>query len=307
MTLSGGGGSGATASALANPNFSIAATRGVQLGASGGTLYQTGGSTLTVAGNVTGSAGGALTKTGAGTLVLNGANTYNGATNVNTGKLRIAQSMRSSSALVVANGARAEVTPRSAGAAKVLQVGTLTVNATATLDLNDNDLVVNTGSFTAIRALVTAGLGNPAGPGIVSSTATGSQVLALFDNALLPTPLTSWNGGTIPASAIVGKYTYFGDVNMDGQVTGDDYTVVDSNLNTDPPVGLEWLRGDANTDGVVTGDDYTAIDARLGLGVGSPLVPSAIPEPGTFSIIAGGAFAWAARRRRCAGQDASDR
>jgi hypothetical protein len=42
-------------------------------------------------------------------------------------------------------------------------------------------------------------------------------------------------GLAIGPNAIVGKYTYFGDVNIDGQVTGDDYTVIDANLNTSPP------------------------------------------------------------------------
>ena len=76
------------------------------------------------------------------------------------------------------------------------------------------------------------------------------------------------------ANAIVGKYTFFGDVNFDGQVTGDDYTVIDANLSTDPAPGLEWLSGDANLDGIITGDDYTVIDANLGLGVGNPLAPA---------------------------------
>jgi hypothetical protein len=79
--------------------------------------------------------------------------------------------------------------------------------------------------------------------------------------------------GTDRAGAIVGKYTYFGDANFDGQVTGDDYTVIDANLNVTPPVGMEWLYGDANLDGTVTGDDYTVIDANLGLGNGNPLSP----------------------------------
>jgi hypothetical protein len=122
--------------------------------------------------------------------------------------------------------------------------------------------------------------------------------------------MTSWRGETISSTAIVGKYTYFGDVNIDGQVTGDDYTVVDSNLNTTPPVGLEWLRGDANTDGNVTGDDYTVIDANLGQGVGNPLSASSlggglhpsslsvVPEPSAIALVGAGAGMILARRRR---------
>jgi hypothetical protein len=37
---------------------------------------------------------------------------------------------------------------------------------------------------------------------------------------------------------------------------------VDSNLNSTPAGGLEWL----NLDAIVTGDDYTRMDSNLGLG-----------------------------------------
>jgi len=103
---------------------------------------------------------------------------------------------------------------------------------------------------------------------------------------------------------VVGKYTYFGDANFDGQVTGDDYTIIDSNLNTTPASGIEWLSGDMNLDGIVTGDDYTTIDSNLGLGTGNPLSASAlfttnpVPEPGlaTGCAIAMGLL-WRRRRR----------
>jgi hypothetical protein len=152
---------------------------------------------------------------------------------------------------------------------RFLQAGALILSATSKLDLADNDLIVSSGSFTTIRAAVFQGFGAGATSGITSSMSNGSQILALFDNALVHA--SSWNGQSLAPNAIVGKYTYFGDVNFDGQVTGDDYTVIDSNLNTTPPVGLEWLSGDANLDGVVSGDDYTTIDSNLGLGSGNPL------------------------------------
>jgi hypothetical protein len=61
----------------------------------------------------------------------------------------------------------------------------------------------------------------------------------------------------------------------------DDYTIIDSNLNTTPPIGLAWLRGDSNLDGIVTGDDYTTIDSNLGLGTSNPLSPASL---GTSSL-----------------------
>ena len=239
-----------------------------------------------------------LTKNGAGTLVLSGGNNiYTGDTIVNGGTLRITESFRTGDAFVVANGAKAAITPRTFGA-KTLQVQTLRLGPTATLDLADNDLVVENGVFTTIRGYVTSGFGQSTG-GITSSTSNGSQILALFDNALVGNGM--WNGEIIQGTAIVGKYTYFGDVNIDGKVTGDDYTVVDANLNTTPPAGLAWIRGDMNLDGNVTGDDYTVIDARLGLGVGNPLAPAfvnVVPEPAISLLPLGASLCLRRRRRR---------
>ena len=62
------------------------------------------------------------------------------------------------------------------------------------------------------------------------------------------------------------------------QVTGDDYAVIDSNLNTSPPAGIASLSGDANLDGIVTGDDYAAIDSNLGNGSSNPLATASAPS-----------------------------
>jgi hypothetical protein len=193
-------------------------------------------------------------------------------------------------------GAGSKVTIRANGTSAGVSILD-TLNLSGTLDLNNNDLVVNLNTFASIRGLVLAGFGTT-GPGITSSTSDGSQILALFDNGFVGA--TDWEGQPIGANAIVGKYTYFGDANIDGQVTGDDYTVIDANLNTTPPDGLAWLSGDMNLDGDVTGDDYTVIDANLGLGVGNPLAPSmlnAVPEPTGFAFIVS-AYALLKRRRR---------
>jgi hypothetical protein len=197
------------------------------------------------------SVGVAITKSGAGTLKL--------------GRL-------SGTALTVSQG-----TVQMPAGGSMLKVNTLSIAPGAKLDLGDRDLVVNNGSFTTIRSLVIQGANGSEG---ITSSSDQSCILALFDNALVGA--STWELQAIGANAVVGKHTYFGDVNLDGQVSGDDYTVIDATLNSDPAPGLEWLSGDMNIDGIVTGDDYTVIDANLGLGAGNALVMSgltAVPDP----------------------------
>src|SRR5206468_5906021 len=108
----------------------------------------------------------------------------------------------------------------------------------------------------------------------------GNTILALVDNAFVGAgdwPLGS--GQTIQANSVIGKYTYFGDMDFDGQVTPGDYGILDANLGTSPPLEVAWLSGDADLDGTVTPGDYGILDANLGSGSGSPLFPASVPEP----------------------------
>ncbi|MDX1964942.1 MAG: hypothetical protein SFX18_17460, partial [Pirellulales bacterium] len=62
------------------------------------------------------------------------------------------------------------------------------------------------------------------------------------------------------------------DYNLDGQVDGSDYTVVDSFLGTPTPgLSAGWTLGDGDFDGLVTPADYLPIDSNFGSGVGNPL------------------------------------
>lgn len=176
--------------------------------------------------------------------------------------------------LTVADG-RLAISP----ARGLATVQSLSIASSAALDLTDNDLIVASAAFSDIRDLVFTGFG--ATRGITSSTSDGSQILALFDNASVGA--SSFQGRSLSPTSIVGVYTSFGDVNLDRIVTGDDYTVIDSNLNTQPLPGVAWISGDANLDGFVTGDDYTTIDSNLGRsvpGASSAIFPSnLLPEP----------------------------
>jgi T5SS/PEP-CTERM-associated repeat protein len=199
------------------------------------------------------------------------------------------------------------------GTSAVARLGALTIGAGAKLDLNDNDLVVDSGTFSTLQQLVLTGYSatpDTNKTGIISThgqTQSGTTILALFDNALAGFP--EWppgSGNSIATGAIVGKYTYIGDTNTDGQVTPQDYTAIDSNLGTggvNP--GIAWFYGDTNFDGNITAQDYTAVDSALGLGQGNPLAATSltiagtsVPEPGAAVLLIGATGAMMRRRRR---------
>jgi hypothetical protein len=79
---------------------------------------------------------------------------------------------------------------------------------------------------------------------------------------------TLFSGQTVDATTVVVKYTYGGDANLDGVVSGDDFSAIDFNAGGQGSNG--WYNGDFNYDGVIGGDDYSAIDFNI-LAQGAPL------------------------------------
>jgi autotransporter-associated beta strand protein len=256
---------------------SISTNRHVYVHGGGGTIDSNGySSTLGVVGAPTGEVAGNLLKVGTGILNVAG---------IEVANLQI-------------DGGRIAVQPRSVtGGNSVVRVRSLSVGSSQALDLNDNDLVVDyTGSttFSDIRDLRNNGYSASANStiaGIISSTSqniSGAAILSLVDNALLGA--SEWppgSGKAVDATSVIGKYTYRGDADWDGQVTGDDYGVIDATINTTPLAGIAEMAGDLNLDGEVTNDDYGVIDAGLGNGVGNPLAPAsfAVPEPAIPMIL----------------------
>jgi GH25 family lysozyme M1 (1,4-beta-N-acetylmuramidase) len=199
---------------------------------------------------------------------------------IRSGAVAIFNATEQVKSLVIEDGASATL---SANGSRYVQAGTLSIAPDGKLDLNDNDLIVDGGSFASVTDSMVSGYSSSVDStkrGIVSTSGQnvgGVTILALFDNAL--TGIDEWppgSGNAISASAVVGKYTYFGDRDLDGQVTPQDYTAVDANLGSTVPAGLAWLYGDEDMDGTVTPQDYTAIDANLGLGVGAPLAAASL-------------------------------
>ena len=149
------------------------------------------------------------------------------------------------------NGAGTRVTIQPDGAlANVL--GSLTMDATSTLDLTNNDLILRAtaGTKDAIHADAQAKIAsaqngldanlvtNWNGPGITSASARASNVATGFDlvslgvirnsdldvtTGIRGSHYTSFGGVPVTADDVLLNYTYIGDANLNGVVSFDDY------------------------------------------------------------------------------------
>jgi hypothetical protein len=285
------------------------------------------GATLVIADPVTVNSGKTFTKTGNGTLNI--ISTWEGAgpsmMMLQAGNVAVssATDLGTSTSLTATGGTATFKRSQHLGAVSIssnghvvmntggsntLYANSLNITGSGNLDLNDNDLVVNNASFSTIQGLVFDGYSttpdtNKTGITSMHGQANGGvAILALFNNALFGVEDYPFGSGqTISANAIVGKYTYIGDTDWNGEVNSQDYTAIDANLGVtglDP--GLAWFSGDTNFDGNIDPNDYTGIDAALGLGVGNPLAAqglAAVPEPVGLSILAFSQLLLARRRR----------
>jgi hypothetical protein len=216
------------------------------------------------------------------------------------------------------------------GATGTSVVKTLTIASGAALNQNNNDLIVNyTGTspeFELRDKVLLARDGDAEGIFFTGSDDDFSDTVLAFGEAA-ELGFTEFNGITVDDTTILGKYTYYGDANFDGQVTTDDYVAVDLGLGT----GDSWVQGDFDLNGVVTTDDYVVVDLNLGKGTDNPLayaeeraemialhtemfgqsyveklayaqehgwVAASVPEPGALGLVGMGAMGLLSRRRR---------
>jgi hypothetical protein len=220
--------------------------------------------------------------------------------------------MRAKSLNVVAGTLKIAQNSTATGVSKV---ETLTVAPGAKFDLTDNKLITNdaagtenAGVYSGVQGMVQSARagGTWTGSGLTTSlpaaatgltsigVATGAQLKGLTGDAT-----ATFAGQTINAASTVAMYTYAGDANMDGFISGDDYSAIDFNIAIAGADG--WVNGDFNYDGIISGDDYSAIDFNI-VAQGTPFPTSggiagvtAVPEPTWLGV---GAITLLALRRR---------
>ncbi|HEX5245222.1 MAG TPA: hypothetical protein VFW23_18320, partial [Tepidisphaeraceae bacterium] len=161
----------------------------------------------------------------------------------------------------------------------VIDAGGLNIASGGTLDLGDNDLILNydpaneSATRSLIAGLITTGYGvnkNFSGTGLTSSEANydatqsaGVRALGWGDNADLGK--TSFDGVTLSSpNEMLVKFTYYGDCYLDGTVdTGPDLSLFAKGFHGQ---GSGWDFGDFNYDGVTNNLDLSLFARGLNSG-----------------------------------------
>ena len=304
----------------------MAANQGITLAGASATFGMNGGAgqIWNIPGDITAGAGKTLNKTGSGRLNIKN---FRGDTfNQNGGTV----------------GILANATPYTSGANdSVSSVNTWTGLTARKLDLTNAKLITNDVSFTTpvydgvndiyiydgVHGLVQAGRNPLTGTWDGTSGITTSQTeattgiltsLAVGTGAELrglgPTDTELFGGQTIDGDSTIVMYTYGGDADMDGDLDGDDYFYLDSNVLASETI-FGWHQGDFNYDGRLNGDDYFILDSNIlqaqasgnvfyvrdpefAASGGGAAGLTAVPEPASLGLLGLGAMSLLGRRRR---------
>lgn len=181
------------------------------------------------------------------------------------------------------------------------------------LDVNDNRVVFTGMTSGTLAGFLAAGRTGTSsgdwmgGSGIISTDAASDpgKTTAIAYAAAATLGITAWGDATgLTGTELVTKYTYYGDLNLDGQINADDYAQMDRSINHGGLAGSAiWTDGDVNYDRVVDAADYLLIDRAFALhgGTFSPAMlaeresrfgtdyvtylVASVPEPGNACML----------------------
>ncbi len=175
----------------------------------------------------------------------------------------------------------------------------------ATLNLNDQDMVIDYGSGASPLASVAAAIKSGYANGAWNGTGMNSAVAATTVGTGHPTALgfgeasavsiSSLSGQTWTGGAVLIRYTYAGDADLDGTVGVNDFNALAANFNKPGT----WTSGDFNNDGIVNASDFALLASNYGQTLSSPpLLGTLVPEPTTLALFACAGLLSIRRRRQ---------
>jgi hypothetical protein len=219
-----------------------------------------------------------------------------GTTSVANGALLHVDNNSAGSSVVVEAGANATVsrfrTPSltingnatlapNGSANEVTVVDSLVFGASGKLDLNDNDMIWNYAAAdpspkAAVQAMITAARNGGAWNGASNLASTAAKnaspknktlaVLEATEYKSVAGQFASFDNQAIDDSALLIKFTYYGDTDFNGIVNFDDYSRTDAGFNQSRS---GWLNGDFDGNGSVNFDDYSLIDLAFNTQTGA--------------------------------------
>jgi len=196
------------------------------------------------------------------------------------------------------------------------RVGNLTIaggtTPTATLDVTNNAFVVDytpgpdAEPFDTVKAQIVSAYNGGAwdGNGIATSHGNAAQFALGYGEASALTTVPAIFG-SVDASAVLVRFTRYGDATLDGQVNLSDFNALAANFGS---ASAYWTDGDFNYDMLVNLADFNLLAGNFGLSAAGPGVTpddwaalaAAVPEPGAAALVGlCGAWASRARGRRC--------
>ena len=168
--------------------------------------------------------------------------------------------------LIIGNGGTAKA---SSSGDMTLVASNVNIATGGRLDLTDEEMIwdyVGASPVAGLRQLLGAGYngGGWNGSGIMSSTAAAAPGTAIGyaeSTDLFTTFPATFAGQSVDSTALLLKYTFAGDANLDGTVNIQDFNRL---ANSFGQTDRRWSHGDFNFDAVVNIQDFNKLSANFG-------------------------------------------
>jgi hypothetical protein len=186
--------------------------------------------------------------------------------------------------LLLSSTGRVNITP--GGVTNMLTA--LSLTGTSKLDLANNHLIIDyptigPSPLASVKAALSVGSITSTTAAAIAANPANPHKTALGYAEASDLGVSTFAGQPVDSTAVLIRYTYAGDANLDGAVNTADFTALASNFNG---TGKAWFNGDFNFDGRVNALDFNAIATNFGQPpLSSPSLGTLVPEPACAGML----------------------